>query len=108
MTVKRRLYRKVFGKHYASGWNHLQPGLKENISVGGYRQTMIVSPDGNSICLIPPEGDDLIIDMIREGRLNQLQSSLRHSVLYTLDKGGFEDKKFDLNWEPTLPAQAKK
>jgi hypothetical protein len=108
MTVKRRLYRKIFGKSYPGGWNDLKPGLKEKISVAGYTQTLIVSPDGSSICLVPPDGEDVIIDMIREGDLNQLQRSLRYSVLYTLDKDGFEDKKFDLNWEPTLPGQAKK
>lgn len=108
MTIKRRIYRKILGKHYPGPWRLLPPGLKENIAVFGHRQTLIVAKDGNSVAFIPDEGSTALIDIVIGEQINLLDQSLYHRVLYSLDKDRVEDKKIELAWEPTLPPQSRK
>lgn len=110
MTVKRRKYVNVLGKHYPTWWRKLKSGYVENVYsnyVG--HETLELSADMESLTCIPQnnEGDIEIISRVSINALGRIGSGLRRDVMYEL-KDGIENGRIEFAWEPTLPSQARK
>lgn len=108
MTVKRREFRKILGKHYPMPWKKLKPGYTEEVYSTGGEQTLSVLPDSDSISFTPIKGDEIIIDVISKDDINHLREGQRYYRMLGLKNGFENDRIIELGWEPTLPPTARR